>query len=271
MNPTSLDKRRMDHLTWPEFAQRVKENYIFILTVGAIEQHGPHLPIGFDYMSGNEISLKLAEQYPIVVMPPLTYGYRSQATIGGGDQFPGTTCIGAEALMFTVRDILEELLRHNVKRIVVNNSHLENQSFLVEGIELVRRKYNLVDLQVKILITGWGNFVKDDTLDACFENGDFPGWDPEHAAVIETSAMLALRPEIVDLSLLPDETANRYPKYSIFPTPSDIVTKNGALASAKGTTLAKGQRILKDVFDGFECAFDIEFGIKPNKFKVEGE
>ena len=262
MTATALDKRRMEHLTWQEFDRRVKDDYIFILVAGAIEEHGPHLPLGFDYMMGYEIALELANRYPAVVMPPLMYGYRSQATIGGGDQFPGTTCIGGEALMFTVRDILEEMIRHGVHRLVVFNSHLENQGFLVEGIELARRNHDLAKAEVKILLTGWSYFVKDATLDDLFD-GKFPGWDPEHAALLETSAMLGIRPEIVDMERLPDETAPRYPKYSIFPTPPDVVTRNGALAPATRASVENGKRILADVFEGYEEAFGVEFGVKP--------
>ena len=262
MIPPTLDKRRMDHLTWQEFAQRVKEDYIFLLVAGAIEEHGPHLPLGFDYMMGYEIALELANRYPLVVMPPLMYGYRSQATIGGGDQYPGTTCIGGEALMFTVRDILEEMIRHGARRLVVFNSHLENQNFLVEGIELARRNHDLEKLQTKIMLSGWSYFIKDSTLDDLFD-GNFPGWDPEHAALLETSAMLGINPVIVDMDKLPDESAPRYPKYSMFPTPPDIVTKNGALAPATGSSVEKGKLMLKDVWEGYEDAFGREFDLKP--------
>jgi hypothetical protein len=65
------------------------------------------------------------------------------------------------------------------------------------------------------------------------------------------------------MAKLPDESAPRYPKYAVFPTPPDFVTKNGALAPAVGTSKEKGERILKDVFDGFEEAFRIEFGVEP--------
>ncbi|MCL4299012.1 MAG: creatininase [Anaerolineae bacterium] len=259
MTPIGLDKRLMAHLTWQEFAQRVQDNYIFLLVAGAIEEHGPHLPLGFDYMMGYEIALRLAEMYPAIVLPPLTYGYRSQATIGGGDKFPGTTSISADALSYTVRDILEELLRHGVQRIVLINSHLENHHFLTEGIELARRARALGES--KILLTSWGYFVENSTLDAIFD-GKFPGWDPEHAAVVETSAMLAVRPDIVDMAKLPDESAPRYPKYSVFPTPDDVVTRNGALAPAVGASVEKGQRIIGDVFAGFAEAFAVEFGLQ---------
>lgn len=261
MSAQLLDKRLAAHLTWQEFAQRVKENYIFILTIGAIEQHGLHMPIGYDYMMGHEIALELAVRSPAVVMPTLTYGYRSQAIVGGGDQFPGTVCIGGEALIFTVRDILEELIRHGVRRILVQNSHIENHHFLTDGIELCRKNADLEKLGCKILLAGWGYFAKDETLDALFEGGKFPGWDPEHAAVIETSTMLASRPEYVDIDKLPDEVAPRYPKYSVFPTPPDVVTKNGALAPATGASAEKGHMVLRDVFEGYAEAFKHEFGV----------
>jgi creatinine amidohydrolase len=258
MSATGLDKRRVEHLTWQEFDRRVKDNYIFLLVAGAIEEHGPHLPLGFDAMMGTEIALELANRYRAVVMPTLMYGYRSQALIGGGDLFPGTTCVGAEALIYTVRDLLQEMFRHGVRRIVVMNSHLENQSFLVEGIELARRSCDLEASGSKILLTSWASFVKDETLDELFD-GNFPGWDPEHAALLETSAMLGIRPEVVDTDALPDEQPPRYPKYSVFPTPRDIVTVNGALAPAIGASREKGLRILADVFEGFAEAFAFEF------------
>lgn len=252
----------MDHLTWQEFAQRVKANFLFLWVAGAIEEHGPHLPLGFDYMMGYEIALELANRYPAVVMPPLTYGYRSQATIGGGDQFPGTTCIGAEALSLTVRDVLLELLRHGVRRIALINSHLENQSFLVEGIELARQARDLSRLRCKILLTNWASFVQDTTLEALF-NGKFPGWDAEHAALLETSAMLGINPSVVDMEKLPNETARRYPRYSVFPTPREVVTQNGALAPATGASIEKGRLILRDIFAGYADAFRVEFGLEP--------
>jgi creatinine amidohydrolase len=263
MSIRGLDKRLAAHLTWQEFAARVQANYIFILTVGAIEQHGPHLPIGYDYMMGHEVALELANRYPVVVMPTLTYGYRSQATVGGGDRFPGTTCVGAEALIYTVRDILEELVRHGVRRILVQNSHIENQGFLVEGIELCRRRHNLEALGCKILLAGWGYFTTDATLDSLFDDGHFPGWDPEHAAVVETSTMLAMRPDFVDRDRLPNESAPRYPKYYVYPTPADVVTVNGALAPAVGAAPDKGWRILADVLAGYAEAFEREFGLAP--------
>ncbi len=259
MNPSGLDKRLMSDLTWEEFAERVQENYIFILPAGSMEQHGPHLPLSMDTVAAYEISMELALRYPVVVMPPLYYGYRSQATVGGGDLFPGTTSIGAEALMFTIRDILLDLLRHGVRRIVVTSGHLENNYFLIEGVELARRSQSLRD--AKILLASWDQFVKPTTLDSVF-HGNFPGWNYEHAAINETSIMMVLRPNAVDLNKIPNELTARIINYTVFPTPDDVATQNGALSPAKGASLEAGQQILADVWAGFEEAFEIEFGVQ---------
>jgi creatinine amidohydrolase len=259
MNQCNLDKTLMSDLTWVEFAQRVRDNYIFILPAGSLEQHGPHLPLSMDTIAAYEISMELALHYPVVVMPPLYYGYRSQATVGGGDLFPGTTSIGAEALIFTIRDILLELLRHGVRRIVVTNGHLENSYFLTEGVELARRSHPLND--AKILLTSWDQFVRPATLEAIFR-GNFPGWNYEHAAINETSIMMVLRPNAVDLLKIPNEPPPRIINYSVFPTPGNVVTQNGSLSPALGASFEIGQQILADVWEGFKEAFENEFGIQ---------
>jgi creatinine amidohydrolase len=250
----------MSDLTWEEFAQRIRDNYIFMLPAGSIEQHGPHMPLSMDTISAYEICMELAQRYPIVVMPPLFYGYRSQATVGGGELFPGTTSIGAEALMFTIRDILLELLRHGAQRIVITSGHLENVYFLLEGIELAKRSGSLN--KCKILLTAWDQFVKTPTLEKIFQ-GNFPGWNYEHAAINETSIMLVLRPNAVNMEKIPNEPPPRIIAYSVFPTPGDIATSNGALSPAKGASAEIGSLILADVWAGFEEAFEVEFGVKP--------
>lgn len=260
MSTKGLDKNLVHNLTWNEFAQRVDENYIFIIPTGSIEEHGPHMPLGMDNMSAYEISMGLTTRYHAVVMPPLTYGYRSQATIGGGDFFPGTTSVGAEAYIYTARDILLDLLRHDVRRIVFVNGHLENMFFLTEAIELARRNHLLEE--AKILLTSWDLFIKESTLDIVHD-GKFPGWALEHAAVNETSLMLSLRPEVVDMDKLPDEPASRVLDYSVFPPAPDSVTKNGALCPATGASVEKGNLLLDDIWAGYERTFSIEFGLEP--------
>lgn len=250
--------KQYELMTWNEFVEARDNDDIFVLTLGAIEQHGPHMPMGVDHFLPYElVKQKLSERYNIVLLPPLYYGYRSQTVIGGGDKYPGTLRMSSEAVCYPVRDICLELFRHGVKKLVLVNGHLENKGYLVEGVEKALAEYR-GEVPTKILYLEWSVYVKDKTLDQMF-GGQFPGWDPEHAGVLETSLMMALRPELVKQDRLPDESAKRYIKYTVWPSSDELVTKNGALASAKNASLENGMLMLKDILEGMYRDIDIEF------------
>lgn len=248
-------------MTWFEFMEARDRDDLFILPIGAVEQHGPHLPMGFDLFSVYELAKqKIADRYNAVILPPLYYGYRSQTTIGGGDSYAGTIRMSGEAVCFTIRDIVMEMFRHGVKHFMILNGHLENKIFITEGIEKAFAEYK-GEINTKVLSMEWACYVKNETLDAIFD-GNFPGWDPEHAGVLETSFMLALDPSIVRMDCLPDESAERYIKYSVWPSRPEFVTKNGALCPAKRSSIANGELMMKDVLDGIFADLDYEYAQK---------
>ena len=250
--------KQYELMTWNEFVEARDNGDIFVLTVGAIEQHGAHMPMGVDHFLPYElVKQKLSERYNIVLLPPIYYGYRSQTVIGGGDKYPGTLRMSSESVCYPVRDICLELFRHGVKRLIIANGHLENKGYLVEGVEKALAEFK-GDVPTKILLLEWSAYVKDETLNKIFD-GNFPGWDPEHAGVLETSLMMVLCPELVRLDKIPDESAKRYIKYTVWPASDDLVTVNGALASAKNSSVENGQLMLKDALEGMYRDIDIEF------------
>ncbi len=84
-------------LTMPEFAGLEEKSRGAILPVGAVEQHGPHLPLGFDAMHAHALALAAAELHPCLVAPPLYYGLCRSTS-----QHPGTVGIPAAALQAVV-------------------------------------------------------------------------------------------------------------------------------------------------------------------------
>lgn len=250
--------KQYEMMTWMEFEESRLKDELFVLCVGACEEHGPHMPMGYDLFSGYElVKRKVSQRYDVVVLPPLYYGYRSQVNVGGGDLFPGTLRISSESVIYTVRDITMEMFRHRIKHFLVMCSHLENKYFIIEGIEKAFAEYK-GEIKTKVILSGWSQYIKPETLDALFD-GKFPGWDPEHAALCETSFMLALWPEIVNMDLLPDESAPRYAKYSVWPSRKEFVTQNGALAPADRSSLEKGELMMKDVLEGLFADLDYEY------------
>ena len=83
------------------------------------------------------------------------------------------------------------------------------------------------------------------TLDAVFD-GPFPGVDLEHAALLETSMMLSLHPDLVDLDALPVDQLGEFPPYDVYPQTGDGVPSSGVLAPVSGASAEKGQRLIND-------------------------
>jgi creatinine amidohydrolase len=235
----------MENMTWYEFNER-KGKDILILPVGAVEQHGPHLPLYTDTIISKNMAILLAERINGVVMPALSYGYKSQPASGGGPLFPGTIDLNGNTLVNLVKDIINELLIDGVKKIVIMNSHYENQGFIGEAIDLICRN-KIID--AKIIIMSWWDLVSQETIDKVFDEVLFPGWALEHAAITETSLIMKFAPELVHMDRLVDEKIDCEPTYQVYPVPKDLVPKSGLLSIARTSSDEKGELIASEAIE----------------------
>src|ERR1700689_5255445 len=238
----------MNRMSWVQYRERVSTtNAPVFLPVGALEQHGPHLPLGTDAMLATGIAAGVAAAVGGVVAPALSYGYKSQPKCGGGQHFCGTTSLDAATLIGQVRDTIRESARHGVERLVLINGHYENQWFLIEGVDLgLRDCGDCGDSRLSVMRLEYWDFCTEQTLVTVFPQG-FPGFALEHAAVIETSMMLHLHPELVRIDLIPDEPAAQFPPYDMYPTRTEWVPASGVLSSARAASREKGARIADEV------------------------
>jgi creatinine amidohydrolase len=223
------------------------------LPVGALEQHGPHLPLGTDGLLSAAVSFDTASLVGGLVAPTLSYGYKSQPKCGGGQHFCGTTSVDAATLIASVRDAVREFARHGLSKLVVVNGHYENQWFLTEACELAWRELGASTPELRCMRTEYWDFCGIDVLDPMFPGG-FPGFALEHAALIETSMMLHLHPDLVDLSLLPDDGPAYFPVYDMFPQTGHGVPPSGVLSSARGAKAEYGAVIFETVCKGLAAA-----------------
>jgi creatinine amidohydrolase len=254
-----MQEVRMDHISWVEYQSRLANKPVLFLPCGALEQHGPHLPLGVDAMLASDIASHVAAQLGGLVAPPLNYGYKSQARCGGGQTFPGTTSLDGEHLIGVVRDIIREFVRHGVERLVLVDGHYENQWFLTEAIETALRELT-PGHPLKVVRSEYWEFCPTAVLDEVFENG-FPGFALEHAALIETSMMLALRPQLVAMDKLPDDGPAQFPVHDCYPQTGRGVPPSGVLASAAGASAERGQKIIDAVCAGMADALRKEFSL----------
>ncbi len=220
----------MAEMTWPEVDLAARAGAVALWSVGATEQHGPHLPVSVDHLLPVELSKRIAERVHCVIPPPQPFGNRSHPLSGGGQGFPATTSLRASTLIQVVRDVVGELARSGFTRIALINWHAENVNLLYEGVELAREAGGFDDVTVMIVDRVWASFGEGE-LDFLFADADgFPGWAAEHAAIVETSLMLALRRDLVRESLIADDQAAERPFYELLPTPPQHIAQSGVLA-----------------------------------------
>ena len=247
----------MNRLTWMEYQERVRDEQVPVfLPVGALEQHGPHLPLGTDAILSAAVAQGAAGQTSGLVAPALAYGYKSQPKCGGGQHFPGTTSLDAQTLVHTVRDTVREFARHGVQKLVIVNGHYENQWFLIEGIDLAMRELGRTPLTIMRL--EYWDFFTPATLAKAFPDG-FPGYALEHAAVLETSMMLHYHPELVHIERIPNDPPADFPPYDIYPTRTEWVPPSGVLSSAKAATKEKGMAMVQELTTLISAAVKKEF------------
>lgn len=216
-----------------------------IVPTGALEQHGPHLPMGTDGILSGRLAAAVASQVGALVAPTFTFGYKSQQKSGGGDHLTGTTSLDAGTLVQIARDVVRSLLRQGVSYVVVLNGHYENYPFLYEGIDLALRDLGLTsnDEPCVLLLSYW-DYVSSESLDAVYQ-GSFPGWDVEHGGVLETSLMLHLEPDLVQLDRALEHPPAELTKFDRLPVVTHRTPASGCLSAPTGSSADHG-RLLHD-------------------------
>lgn len=261
-------------LFWPDYHLRVKDGKTPVLVpVGSLEQHGPHMAMNVDVLLPTAFCQRVAMRTGALVAPPVTYGYKSQPKSGGGNHQPGTTSLDGATLLQTVRDVIKELARHGVRKVALMNGHYENSMFLVEGIDVALRELRWDGVgDMKILLMSYWDFVTKDAIGRLYPGG-FSGWDVEHGGVLETSLMLELHPQLVDMGKVVDHPPATFPPYDVYPVNPAWVPPSGTLSSAKESSAEKGRILLDVCTSGIVHALADEFGTpgreaKPAKLRA---
>ncbi|WP_026640011.1 creatininase [Bordetella petrii] len=249
---------RVLHMTWQAFGQAVTRQPIVIVPCGAIEQHGPHLPLGVDAMLSEAIALDVARQLGGLVMPPLSYGYKSMPKSGGGPRFPGTTNLDGHTYMSLVGDLLREMHRHGVRRLCFLNGHFENQWFLTEGIDLAMRDPSMGAKGMRTVRIEYWDVLDPPIIDSIFPEG--LNIQFEHAAAMETSLMLHYFPQYVLADRIPSEPTYPFPPYDVFPADPAWGPVSGSLSPAQGASAEKGRRLARAITDGVAKALRHAYG-----------
>jgi creatinine amidohydrolase len=247
----------MEHMTWHDLRDAAQRNTPVVLAVGACEQHGPHLPLATDAILPVAVAEAAGQHIPLVIAPPVSYGARSRALVGGGETFPGTVSLRAGTLINYLTDILVGLAKSGFRQIVVLNWHLENAGVLWESCQDAADRSPGAKF---LLIENPFPEFREEQLAQIFPDG-FRGWEVEHASAVETSMMMVVRPDLVRADRIVDDSAERHPSWDVIPAPSEFIPKTGVLARATTASAEIGQLLLEATTTRLVEAITSEFDL----------
>lgn len=177
----------LQELTRAESRQIAAETLV-VWPVGALEQHGPHLPVGTDYLTvealGRRSAQQAADRIPVVVAPTLPFG-SSQHHL----PFGGTMSLSTEAYYRVAYELGESLITSGYRKIFIVNGHGGNNEILQLVARDLALKHPVSVAAASYWTVAWDALVK---LEA-----HIPGRLPGHAGAFETSIMLALTPDLI--------------------------------------------------------------------------
>ena len=199
---------RYEKLTWPEINDAVDLGKVCVIPCGAVEQHGPHLPLDVDLVCPCGVANGAGKEIPdkMLVLPVVAYGYTGHVM-----DFPGTINQHFEHFMHHVLDITKSLAYHGFKKILLLNGHGSN----MPNLDLVSRRTNLETDAECFLIAWWNLLTVDKTFLPKWRESRIPG-GIAHACELETSMYLYLDGGNVRTDLIKNGTIEFYDEKSPF-------------------------------------------------------
>jgi creatinine amidohydrolase len=225
---------RWNDLTWPEVHDAVAATPFVLLALGAVEEHGPHLPLGTDTFAAEAFSGRIAEAAGLIELPVLPYGQ-----VWSLEHFDGSLSISDETLVALITEIAGGLERVGVKGLVLYSAHLGNTAAMKKAARALEEAGGLP--AISMAYPGLAA-VSAQVRESAQSHPTIM-----HADELETSILLALRGDVVHM----DRAVAEYPEFpSHFdsaPVRWDTVTTSGVFGDATVATAAKGELIVDHV------------------------
>ncbi|MBU0691905.1 creatininase family protein [bacterium] len=227
----------LGELTWQEAKERFRQTDIALLPVGAVEQHGPHLPLDTDAYDADYLARAVAaacsEPRPLV-LPLIPYGVSY-----AHEDFSGTLSVGPDTLSRMVYEIGIGAAKHGITKLLIINAHGGNSPALHFAAQLINR---------------------DGHIFTCVDTGETSDADIEamsgvhndvHAGDIETSTSLATRPNLVKMDRAKKFIPNFSSQYLNFSEKRSIgwyartekITPSGVFGDPTVATREKGEKM----------------------------
>jgi creatinine amidohydrolase len=182
-------------LSWTEFEDHMKGDDVIIIPVGMLEEHGLHNPLGTDTSIAGYCAARIGERTGALAAPVFPYGYGPE-----GKKFPGQVSLSPQLLRKILYAYGSSYAKHGARRFLFINGHGGNAGVLRMAAGDLWSNYGVL-----CAATEWWLLVPQIR----------PEWPcDDHGGLYETSCMMAIKPELVDLSRARD------------PVPDTILSEN---------------------------------------------
>ncbi|KYD20012.1 MAG: creatininase family protein [Caldibacillus debilis] len=220
-----------------EVKEKIDEVKIAILPIGAVEAHGPHLPLATDNILAERLSERLAEKVGAFVLPTLPYGQ-----VWSLRDFPGSITVSNESLIRFLVDIGSSLYNQGFRIWAMVNAHLGNQTALKEAARILYDRHP--DFKIfYFFYPGMNTVAKGIRETEAVHSTYF------HACELETSIMLYLAEEFTDMEKAIRDIPQIPEAADYTPTPWQEFTKTAVLGDATLATKEKGEVIVETALE----------------------
>lgn len=243
----TLKSRFWADLTTRDFARLDAARTVAVLPVAATEQHGPHLPLSVDQTLVDGVIAAaqphLPADLPVLFLPTQAVGYSREH-----QAFAGTLTLSCNTVLANWIELGECVARAGVKKLVLFNAHGGQVSLMDIVARELRTRCGML-----VYSASWFSLPLGEAVDGLFSAEEHRFGI--HAGEIETSMMLALRPQFVDMARARDfkstsqDRATKYPilgngKSAKLGWAMQDYNPAGAVGNAAAATPDKGQAVL---------------------------
>jgi creatinine amidohydrolase len=221
----------LEDISWTTARQYLTPEAVIVMPLGAgSKEHGPHLPLSTDYIQANGLAKKIALQRKVIITPIINYGFYPAFL-----NYPGSTSTNFKTAADMIVQVVRSLAGYGPKRFYIINIGISTTPTLETAAKI---------LSEEGILLFYSNYDRPgfDKAEAAFRTKAYSG----HADELETSNIISLRPDLVDMSKAVNDSSMKDKKGNMAPIPIDggNLNTSGINGYAALGTGEKGQKSL---------------------------